>query len=52
MRCHRIEVPSKDKFQMETLFWNIISTEINIPVNIPNGINGIEYLFKQERIFI
>ena len=29
---------------METIFWNIISAVINITVNVPNGINGIEYL--------
>ena len=36
---------------MEIIFWNITSTGINIPVNVPNGINGIEYLFQQENIY-
>ena len=35
---------------MEKVFWNIISTGIDITVNVPNGINGIEHLFQQEQI--
>ena len=35
---------------METIFWNIISTGIYITVNVPNGINGIEYVFQQEQV--
>ena len=30
--CHGIEVPSQYKFQMEKIFWNIISIGINITV--------------------
>ena len=33
---------------MEKVFWNIISTGINITVYVPNGINDIEYLFQQD----
>lgn len=34
---------------MGKIFWNIISTELNFTVNVPNEINGLEYLFQQEK---
>lgn len=30
---------------MQKVFWNIIPTGMSIIVNVPNGMNGIEYLF-------